>query len=408
MRDEKRARRADESSRNLRVCKNENCTRPAQREGFCRPCFRQDRRVHPNLNNRCCEPNCTRKREHRDGRCSTCNNRYKRRLKAKGEWEGQEAMRWLSMRPEGEPRAKPPEDFLNPIELAGQLVEQAIQGTNGTRKRKGAILAFPDPNPKPPPEVKPRGACCFKKQRRCQRQRENGNLCRACWHMLRVELRNRSLPTAKGKLPTNARDVYREAWCASLDMSGEGFDDWWHLKQAGRSARIQQSGKDRIDEAVASLHDKQRRFVYAEVRAGQDVKVRNKLAQAQATGRSNAYGESLYYCSFCSDEHVLGNLHVEHCIPWHFAQINDIWNLTLACGRCNALKGSELTPRATIRKLVDEHRGGTGPSEEELMSYFLRCAPGQCQTIDWPEGSAGWTAAEWEEDLASRAVYVPE
>ena len=111
MRDEKRARRADRSSRNLRVCKNENCTNAAIREGLCRPCFREDRRVHPNLNNRCCEPNCTRKREHKDGRCSTCNNRYKRRLKAKGEWAGQEAMRRLAERPEAqaEIEAKPPE-----------------------------------------------------------------------------------------------------------------------------------------------------------------------------------------------------------------------------------------------------------------------------------------------------------
>ena len=142
------------------------------------------------------------------------------------------------------------------------------------------------------------------------------------------------------------------------------------------------------------IHDaRPRRYAYIEVRNRLDTSsVKARIAERQSCG-TNAHGEREFFCAYCGDRHVLGNLHVEHCIPWSFARINDDWNLTLACGRCNNIKGTR-TPRAAMRDVI-AGRPASAESEDDLMHRFLSFAPGHCSTLDWPAGSESWTPEQW-------------
>lgn len=43
---------------------------------------------------------------------------------------------------------------------------------------------------------------------------------------------------------------------------------------------------------------------------------------------------------------------VDHVIPWSFLLEEDLWDLVLACGRCNSAKSDSLPPRQFIEKLI--------------------------------------------------------
>ena len=77
-----------------RVCQFTGCIAAARQRGFCDFHYRQvARSPYCPWREPCIEEGCPRGAEHKDGRCSICNNKYKRRLVRKGEWEGQESLR---------------------------------------------------------------------------------------------------------------------------------------------------------------------------------------------------------------------------------------------------------------------------------------------------------------------------
>lgn len=70
------------------------------------------------------------------------------------------------------------------------------------------------------------------------------------------------------------------------------------------------------------------------------------------------YEQDCFYC----EEHLdrarirAPNFHVDHFIPWSYMFDDDIWNLVLACPKCNSRKSNSL-PEGFTDKLIDRNRG---------------------------------------------------
>lgn len=57
-------------------------------------------------------------------------------------------------------------------------------------------------------------------------------------------------------------------------------------------------------------------------------------------------------CFYCHVHLDTNNIHVEHVIPFDYIAEDDIWNLVLACQRCNCKKLGTLPPSKFITKLI--------------------------------------------------------
>lgn len=47
---------------------------------------------------------------------------------------------------------------------------------------------------------------------------------------------------------------------------------------------------------------------------------------------------------------------MDHVIPWSFLLEEDLWDLVLACGKCNSGKSDSLPPRQFIEKLIHRNK----------------------------------------------------
>ena len=82
-------------------------------------------------------------------------------------------------------------------------------------------------------------------------------------------------------------------------------------------------------------------------------------------------------CFYCGDELVRGRCtHVDHVLPFDYMGDTDLWNLVLACQRCNCEKLCSLPPPRYIDKLVSRNadHAGNGAMAESLdrMGRFER------------------------------------
>jgi len=48
--------------------------------------------------------------------------------------------------------------------------------------------------------------------------------------------------------------------------------------------------------------------------------------------------------------------HVDHVVPWSFIAEDKVWNLVLACDRCNSEKGSRVPEDRFIRNLIERNQ----------------------------------------------------
>ena len=55
-------------------------------------------------------------------------------------------------------------------------------------------------------------------------------------------------------------------------------------------------------------------------------------------------------CFYCGSK-LKGNIHVDHFIPWSFIKDDKMWNLVLACRKCNERKSNKLPDHSYIKKL---------------------------------------------------------
>jgi len=57
-------------------------------------------------------------------------------------------------------------------------------------------------------------------------------------------------------------------------------------------------------------------------------------------------------CFYCGKELKRGGIHVDHFIPWSFIKDDNLWNLVLACPKCNMRKSDRLTTEYYVENLI--------------------------------------------------------
>ena len=76
---------------------------------------------------------------------------------------------------------------------------------------------------------------------------------------------------------------------------------------------------------------------------------------------------------------------VDHVIPWSFLLEDDLWDLVLACARCNAEKSDWLPADAFIHKLISRNRTlfregvSLAISESEIERLYQAAI-----SVEWP------------------------
>ncbi len=93
--------------------------------------------------------------------------------------------------------------------------------------------------------------------------------------------------------------------------------------------------------------------------------------------------QSCFYCGSRFGESFVPT--VDHVIPWSFLLEDDLWDLVLACGKCNAGKSDWLPSDAFIRKLVLRNRAlsregiSLAISEPEIERLYQAAI-----SVEWP------------------------
>ncbi|MBB6452569.1 5-methylcytosine-specific restriction endonuclease McrA [Salirhabdus euzebyi] len=62
-------------------------------------------------------------------------------------------------------------------------------------------------------------------------------------------------------------------------------------------------------------------------------------------------------CFYCNKKlsDKKGSTHVDHFIPWSFVQSDQIWNLVLACSKCNSSKSDKLPKREYLHIIIERN-----------------------------------------------------
>ena len=95
--------------------------------------------------------------------------------------------------------------------------------------------------------------------------------------------------------------------------------------------------------------------------------------------------ESNVQCFYCEASLSEKRTTVDHVIPWSFLLEDDLWDLVLACSRCNSAKSDWLPDRAFIEKLLSRN--------DELRRAGISLAIGEPEierlyeaaiSVEWP------------------------
>jgi hypothetical protein len=95
-------------------------------------------------------------------------------------------------------------------------------------------------------------------------------------------------------------------------------------------------------------------------------------------------GSSCFYCG--TDLGASAKPTVDHVIPWSFLLEEDLWDLVLACERCNSAKSDSLPPRQFIEKLIDRNKqlfdaGISLAIDESEITRLYEAAI----SVEWPQ-----------------------
>ncbi len=77
---------------------------------------------------------------------------------------------------------------------------------------------------------------------------------------------------------------------------------------------------------------------------------------------------------------------VDHVIPWSFLLEEDLWDLVLACGKCNSAKSDSLPPRQFIEKLMHRNKQlfnagiSLAINESEITRLYEAAI-----SVEWPQ-----------------------
>ena len=61
-------------------------------------------------------------------------------------------------------------------------------------------------------------------------------------------------------------------------------------------------------------------------------------------------------CFYCGDLLEARHIDVDHFIPWSYIFSDDVWNLTLACKRCNLKKSNSLANKEFLKYLINRNK----------------------------------------------------
>lgn len=63
--------------------------------------------------------------------------------------------------------------------------------------------------------------------------------------------------------------------------------------------------------------------------------------------------------------------HVDHFIPWSFVQSDHIWNLVLACNKCNSSKSDKLPTRSYLEYIIDRNKALRDKKEDSTIDILM-------------------------------------
>lgn len=78
-------------------------------------------------------------------------------------------------------------------------------------------------------------------------------------------------------------------------------------------------------------------------------------------------------CFYCGKELTGRNreTHVDHFIPWSFVQSDNIWNLVLACNRCNSSKSDKLPEKTYLDQIIERNDSLVAETSDQETGKLL-------------------------------------
>lgn len=64
--------------------------------------------------------------------------------------------------------------------------------------------------------------------------------------------------------------------------------------------------------------------------------------------------------------------HVDHFIPWSFVQSDHIWNLVLACNKCNSSKSDKLPERSYLEEIIERNEQLIHPIKTDQLNKQMQ------------------------------------
>ncbi len=79
-------------------------------------------------------------------------------------------------------------------------------------------------------------------------------------------------------------------------------------------------------------------------------------------------------CFYCDTAVSLGDIHVDHFIPWSYVYDDALWNLVISCNDCNLKKSDRLAPEACISKIDSRNiKFGFNEYKKDVGEYYDNC-----------------------------------
>ena len=74
-------------------------------------------------------------------------------------------------------------------------------------------------------------------------------------------------------------------------------------------------------------------------------------------------------CFYCGKKVNLGNVEVDHFIPWSFIKDDNLWNFVLACPECNNKKRDKLADKRHLLELVERNSEIVIETHSDMRNY---------------------------------------
>ena len=86
---------------------------------------------------------------------------------------------------------------------------------------------------------------------------------------------------------------------------------------------------------------------------------------------------------------------VDHFIPWSFVHSDNLWNLVLACNKCNSSKSDKLTDAAFLKKIIARNKLLLTSNEDLIKNEMIRYSESKLQDL-YSYAKYNGFSAEWK------------